>query len=36
MGNNNAKEYADIYIDTEKPFYFTGETVTGYVYLNIK
>lgn len=32
MGNNN---YGSIYVQTEKPFYFAGDMVNGYVYLNI-
>ena len=31
MGNNNGRGYdfGDIYVRTEKPYYFSGETVIG-------
>ena len=31
MGNNNGRgyEFGSIYVRTEKPYYFSGETVIG-------
>ena len=36
MGNNQAnKDFGGIVIRTDNPFYFSGQTVTGNIYLYI-
>ena len=36
MGNSNSgDDYGNIYVRTDKPYYFSGELVTGTVYLNM-
>lgn len=34
MGSSTSK-YGSIFVRTDKPYYFSGEVVTGNVYLNI-
>jgi hypothetical protein len=33
--NKDSSQYGNIFIQTDKPYYFAGDTVTGNVYVNI-
>ena len=38
MGNSQGdpkEKYGDIFVQTDKPFYLAGDTVSGHVYANI-
>jgi hypothetical protein len=35
MGQSESKQYGFIFIRTDKPFYYAGDTINGSVYLNV-
>lgn len=36
MGNSNSgSDFGNLYVRTEKPYYFSGELVTGTIYFNV-